>query len=118
MLSKTFLSRMRESLLQQKKEILDATQQLEKDIDMDGDETDLIQGNMLAEMSNRLDTRNAAKLRQIEDALQRIEKQSYGLCLDCGDPISEKRLQFNPHFLTCVSCAEDREAEEKQRKRS
>jgi DnaK suppressor protein len=116
-MNKTFLSKVKESLLQQKKEILALVQRQERDIDTDGDETDLIQGNMLAEMSNRLGSRNTAKLKQIEDALQRIEKQTYGLCQDCGEAIAEKRLLHNPHFLICVSCAEDREAEEKQRKR-
>lgn len=114
-MNKTFLNRVKESLLAQKKEILAQAQQQERDIDMDGDETDVIQGSMLAEMSNRLGSRNVAKLKQIEDALLRIEKQTYGLCQDCGEPIAEKRLLHNPHFLICVSCAEDREAEEKQR---
>lgn len=118
MLNKVFLNRIRESLLSQKKEILEQAQRQEKDIDMDGDETDAIQGNMLVEMSNRLGTRATAKLKQIEDALQRIEKQTYGLCQDCEEPIAEKRLLHNPHFLICISCAEDREAEEKQRKRA
>lgn len=116
-MNKVFLNRMKEILLEQKKEILAQSQQQERDIDMDGDETDAIQGNMLAEMNNRLGTRNAAKLKQIEGALQKIDKQTYGLCQDCGEPIAEKRLLHNPHFLICVSCAEDREAEEKQRKR-
>lgn len=112
-----FLNRIKESLLQQKKEILAQSQRQERDIDMDGDETDAIQGNMLAEMNNRLGTRAVVKLKQIEDALLRIEKQTYGLCQDCGETIAEKRLLHNPHFLICISCAEDREAEEKQRKR-
>ena len=114
-MNKAFLNRMKEILLEQKKEILAQSQQQERDIDMEGDETDAIQGNMLAEMNNRLGTRTAARLKQIEDALQRIEKQTYGLCQDCGESIAEKRLLHNPHFLICVSCAEDREAEEKQR---
>lgn len=116
-MNKTFLNRMKEILLSQKKEILAQAQQQERDIDMEGDETDVIQGNMLAEMNNRLGTRAAAKLKQIDDALQRIEQHTYGLCQDCGEPIAEKRLLHNPHFLICISCAEDREAEEKQRKR-
>ncbi|WP_369075959.1 TraR/DksA C4-type zinc finger protein, partial [Escherichia coli] len=36
---------------------------------------------------------------------------------DCGDEIAEKRLMFNPHFLTCISCAEAREMEENNRKK-
>ena len=116
MSNKSFLTRMKELLLSQKKEILSQTQQ-ERDIDMDGDETDLIQGAMIAEMNNRLTSRATFKLKQIDDALQRIDKQTYGLCQDCDEAIPEKRLLLNPHFQTCVSCAEDREAEEKQRKR-
>lgn len=116
MLNKSFLTKMKELLLSQKKEILAQSQQ-ERDIDMEGDETDLIQGAMIAEMNNRLTSRATFKVKQIDDALQRIEKQTYGLCIDCEEPIPEKRLILNPHFLTCVTCAEDREAEEKQRKR-
>jgi DnaK suppressor protein len=116
MVNKNFLNKMKEQLLAHKKEILAQTQQ-ERDIDMDGDETDVIQGNMLAEMNNRLTSRASAKLKQIDDALAKIDKKTYGLCQDCGEAIAEKRLLLNPHFLTCVSCAEDRETEEKQRKR-
>lgn len=104
---------MRNLLLSQKKEIFVQSQR-EQDIDMDGDETDAIQGNMLAEMSNRLSTRASFKLKQIEGALQRIDKQTYGLCQDCNEAIPEKRLILNPYFQTCVSCAEDRERQEKQ----
>lgn len=117
MLNKTFLFKMKELLLSQKKEIL-AQAQLERDIDMDGDETDLIQGSMLAEMNARLNTRASTKLKQIENALSKIEDKSYGICQDCEESIPEKRLLINPHFQTCVSCAEDREIEEKQRKRA
>lgn len=116
MLNKVFLSKMKEQLLAQKKEILAQTQQ-ERDIDMEGDETDAIQGNMLAEMNNRLTSRASSKLKQIDDALAKIDKKTYGLCQDCDEAIPEKRLLLNPHFLTCVSCAEERETEEKQRKR-
>lgn len=117
MLNKVFLTKMKELLLEQKKEILAQSQRQERDIDMDGDETDVIQGVMLAEMSNRLGTRIITKLKQIDDALLRIEKQTYGLCQECDEPIAEKRLLHNPHFLICISCAEDRENEEKQRRR-
>jgi DnaK suppressor protein len=116
MLNKSFLTKMKELLLSQKKEILAQVQQ-ERDIDTEGDETDLIQGTMIAEMNNRLTSRATFKLKQIDDALQRIDKQTYGLCQDCEESIPEKRLILNPHFQTCVSCAEDRETEEKQRKR-
>src|ERR1700690_113882 len=119
MLSKTFLKKMKETLLIQKKEMV-VKSTLDKDIDMvdtHGDETDKIQGNLLIELQNQLIIRNAEKLYKIDSALDKIDLKTYGLCEDCGESISEKRLLFNPHFLTCVSCAEERETEEKQRKR-
>jgi DnaK suppressor protein len=116
MLNKKFLNKIRELLFLQKSEVLTLSQQ-ERDIDTEGDETDVIQGNILIELNNRLSTRAASKLLQIEEALQRIENKTYGLCQDCEESIPEKRLLLNPHFQTCVSCAEDREAEERQRRR-
>ncbi|HEY5267691.1 MAG TPA: TraR/DksA C4-type zinc finger protein [Candidatus Saccharimonadales bacterium] len=115
-MTKTFLNKIKEQLLSQKREILN---QVEREIviDTDGDETDEIQGNMLIELTNQLNSRNSAKLAQIESALERIADNSYGLCLDCNDPILEKRLLINPYFQTCISCAEEREVEEKQRKK-
>lgn len=87
------------------------------DIDTSGDETDEIQGNMLLELVNQLSSRDNFKITRINDALQKIENNTYGLCEDCGENIPEKRLLANPHFLTCIFCAEDRELEDKQRKR-
>lgn len=116
-MNKTFTQKMKNLLLAEKQEILKKTADQEADVDTEGDETDEIQANMLIEMSNQLNTRNQAKLVQIDAALKRIEDKTYGICQDCEDPIPEKRLLMNPYFQTCVSCAEEREAEEKQRKR-
>lgn len=107
---------MKESLLAEKRGLLNQTTR-EVDIDTEGDEIDEIQGNMLIEMQNQLSSRNSIKLAQIEAALKKIDNHTYGLCQDCEDPIPEKRLLANPYFQTCVSCAEEREIEEKQRKR-
>ena len=107
---------MKNLLLEQRRDILKQADQ-EVAVDTEGDETDEIQGNMLIELNNQLNTRNSVRLSQIELALKRIEDKTYGLCQDCDDPIPEKRLLSNPYFQTCVSCAEEREAEEKQRKR-
>jgi DnaK suppressor protein len=115
-MKKAFLKKTKEKLLAQRDELIGQSTQ-GHDIDTDGDETDEIQAHILIDLHNQLNTRNSAKLTQIEDALKRIEDSSYGLCQDCGEQIPEKRLLINPHFLTCVGCAEEREAEDKQRKR-
>ena len=115
MLNKTFIQKMKDSLQAEKKQLLSQACS-EHDIDTDGDETDEIQGNMLIEMQNQLSTRNLTRLSQIEDALHRIDKQTYGLCIDCEESIPEKRLSANPYCLTCVTCAEERELEEKRKR--
>ena len=43
-----------------------------------------------------------ALLREVERALQRIEEGTYGRCVDCGQPIPEKRLQALPWAARCV----------------
>ena len=42
----------------------------------------------------------------IEEALWRIEKGSYGLCRDCGEPIAEARLNAIPWTRVCITCKE------------
>ena len=117
MLNNLFLDKMKEMLVAQRQELLNKAQEV-IDIDDDGDETDGIQAHILMDVNKRLLTRDNLKINQIDDALKRITDQCYGLCEDCGDNIPEKRLSINPYFLTCISCAEEREMEEKHKKRS
>lgn len=117
MLNKKTLQSIKKSLLLERDNLLNKSSE-SMDIDQDGDETDEIQANILIQMNNHLNMLNEAKLYKINSALSRIEDKTYGLCQECGEEISEKRLLTNPHSLECVFCAEDREKEEKQRKRS
>jgi DnaK suppressor protein len=45
-------------------------------------------------------------LLQIDGALGRIDEGTYGLCLNCGAPMSEKRLAAVPWTPHCVDCQE------------
>ena len=45
------------------------------------------------------------ELRMIEAALDRIAKGTYGVCLSCGEPIAEARLDAVPHAALCRDCA-------------
>jgi RNA polymerase-binding protein DksA len=47
---------------------------------------------------------------QVKAALARIEDGSYGTCVDCGQPISETRLQVRPEAARCVQCQTKAEA--------
>ena len=43
-------------------------------------------------------------LEDINKALDRIAKGSYGVCKYCGQPIAEKRLLARPTASSCISC--------------
>jgi DnaK suppressor protein len=43
---------------------------------------------------------------RILSALKKIEEGTYGICIDCGQPISEKRLKTNPNVARCLICQE------------
>lgn len=58
------------------------------------------------EVLDRLDTATEADLKQVEQALNRLERGLYGLCETCGFPIETERLQALPHAIRCASCAD------------
>ena len=46
------------------------------------------------------------QLRQVEEALDRLELGEYGRCLACEAPIAPKRLQAVPWAKYCLTCQE------------
>ncbi len=44
------------------------------------------------------------RLKDIEDALEKIKKGKYGFCERCGQPISLKRLEVYPEARLCLKC--------------
>ncbi len=46
---------------------------------------------------------------RIVRALEKIEDGSYGICVDCGEPISAKRLKSFPNAERCLVCQEEYE---------
>ena len=40
----------------------------------------------------------------IDEALERIVDGTYGKCIDCGEPVSEDRLEAVPHARLCINC--------------
>lgn len=53
-----------------------------------------------------LDVDTKARLREIDNALSRIENGEYGICNTCGEEIDEKRLQAIPYASQCINCAD------------
>ncbi len=49
---------------------------------------------------------DAAKLREATAALERIQDGTYGICLDCEEAISPRRLAALPWASLCIRCQE------------
>jgi len=48
-------------------------------------------------------------LRQVEHALRRFEKGTYGICEDCGQEIDSARLEVLPYATLCLNCRQRRD---------
>ena len=50
--------------------------------------------------------RSARWLREIEEALRRLDMGEYGTCLNCEEEIGAKRLRAVPWAQLCLRCQE------------
>jgi DnaK suppressor protein len=78
-----------------------------------GDILDSVSEERTRELDLILTDREKRKLAQIDDALDRIEENTYGLCEECGVKIPKARLKVLPFAIFCVECQEKNEREEK-----
>jgi len=69
------------------------------------------------ELSLILSDRERERLQAIENALERIEDGSYGICESCESDIAPARLDALPFTRLCVSCQAEREKEAKMSRR-
>lgn len=61
----------------------------------------------------RLRGREQKLLNKIEEAIERIEAGTFGICESCGEEISIERLIARPVATLCIDCKEEQEEEEK-----
>jgi DnaK suppressor protein len=62
---------------------------------------DALQSQAMAQAQQR--RRNVLKSSLIA-ALQGLDEESFGYCVDCGDEIEEARLSASPVIIKCMSC--------------
>jgi DnaK suppressor protein len=104
------LESLKEALLRKRGEILSAstgTRPLPASADVNsrqGDLADQASGNNEVHIQLKLKQTDAKILQAIEEALYRMEKGAYGVCRDCGDPISVARLEAIPWTRVCITC--------------
>ncbi len=74
-----------------------------------GDEVDSAVEMEMENLKVALSGMEVQRLRQIEEALRKIEEGTYGYCEECGEPIEEGRLLAKPFATLCISCKEAKE---------
>jgi RNA polymerase-binding protein DksA len=104
------LAELRDALVKKRAEILSAstgTRPLPAAADVNsrqGDLADQATGNNEVHIQLKLKQTDAKILQAIEEALVRMDKGTYGVCRDCGDPIAAARLQAIPWTRVCIAC--------------
>ena len=63
----------------------------------------------------RLRGREQRLLKKIDQALERVEGGTFGICEDCGNEINLKRLEARPVTTMCIDCKTLQEEEERMR---
>jgi len=66
------------------------------------------------ELSMNLVSSEQELLYQIDDALKRLDEGSFGICLQCSQPISMSRLRAVPYASLCISCQRVKEQKGKR----
>lgn len=102
------VAKIKKRLLSLRDEILKVIEWRDGSVGADGAMDEIDQANELIEkeMGFVMSSNMRANLKEVEEALDRIEKKHYGKCLHCGEEISPKRLEVLPFARYCVPCQE------------
>jgi DnaK suppressor protein len=65
----------------------------------------------------KLKGRERKLLKKIDEAIEKIDNGTYGICETCGEEINIKRLEARPVTTMCIECKTEQEEEEKLRER-
>lgn len=76
------------------------------------DEVDQASSEYMQEFSFRLRGRERFLMDKIERALRKMDEGIFGLCEECEEPISLKRLEARPEAQLCIQCKEAQEKAE------
>lgn len=104
------LQEKRTSLIRQAQKTLESDMVLSPDDRFD--EVDQASSEYMQAFSFRLRGRERYLMDKIDLALKKIDEGTYGVCEECEEPISLKRLQARPEAPLCIQCKEAQEKEE------
>jgi DnaK suppressor protein len=101
------------AVLHAKRDALSAARQSARDeiaIEKHSEEMDDIQQSATRSLALNALTRHWEMAGLISEALERIERSTFGICAECEEEISEKRLRALPWAKYCIHCQELRDS--------
>lgn len=104
-----YLSEVKKKLLQRKSELeqelamLAYPKEVPSEIQDIGDHA---QSLSIENLNISLQDNELEEYRMVRQALRMIDEGVYGICMDCEQPISEKRLKSYPNATRCLVCQE------------
>ncbi len=103
------VGKFRNILLQKREEIIGEVRQIHassQEMGQDGiqDMADEASNLYAKQVLMSLSENQRQALRQVDEALDRIQEGTYGICESCGESIGLKRLQIRPFAKYCVQC--------------
>jgi DnaK suppressor protein len=75
-------------------------------VDLSADTLDQTQHAAERDMAVGQLERASARLNDVREARRRIQAGTFGICIDCGEEISLKRLTAVPWATSCLACRE------------
>lgn len=114
-MDKEFIEAMRESLIAQKRQILDTLTATNADFraiveEMDPkDFADVASDDIDRKMIEALGSQDIKRIKAIDAALSRIQLGRYGLCMKCNKKIPTERLTAIPYAVLCIDCQKGEE---------
>ncbi len=110
MLDKDFVEKMKQSLQNMKKEILQNLMSENADFEAivadmgPKDLADIASGDMDRKTLEAIGSQEINRLKRIDAALARIDNNKYGVCMQCGKKIPKERLEAIPYAMLCIDC--------------
>jgi DnaK suppressor protein len=116
---------LKEILEERRREIMGQVQEKIRDVRTDGannpnqgvfDAAESSESDIQDDIEFALIQMKAETLSKIEEALRRLEENTFGYCFECGEEIAERRLRALPFAVRCKDCEEAREtAQQRER---
>lgn len=78
------------------------------------DPADQAQSLSIENLNISLQDNELEEYHMIRQALRMIDEGVYGLCMDCEQAISEKRLKLYPNATRCLACQELAEEQKRE----